>query len=272
MPRMLTSDRVDLFFTDEGDGPCVVFTHSWALNSDQWHYVVAGLLDKGHRCVTYDRRGHGRSDRHRGGWNMDLLADDLAQVLEHLGLKDVTLVGHSMGCSEIVRYVTRHGSGRVARAVFLAPIMPLLVKLADNPDGIDAAYLDASLDLLGRDVPQWCSDNAPPCFGVRPNVSAGIAEWTARQIVDTPVKTLVDTMRMGAETDFRAELPAFDVPTLLVHGDADASAPIEITGRKTAALLPRARLIELPEVGHGLYVTHAPPIVGQIAKFVASPG
>jgi non-heme chloroperoxidase len=272
MPRMLTSDRVELFFTDEGDGPCIVFTHSWALNSDQWHYVVAGLLDKGHRCVSYDRRGHGRSDRHGGGWDMDVLADDLAQLIDHLHLNDVALVGHSMGCSEIVRYVTRHGSSRVAGAVFLAPILPLLVKAADNPDGIEPAYLDASLDLLGRDVPQWCADNAPPYFGVHPTVSAGMTDWTTRQIVDNPVSTLVDTMRMGAETDFRAELPAFDVPTLLIHGDADASAPIEITGRKTVALLPRATLIELPEVGHGLYVTHAPRIVDKIVKIVGSAG
>jgi pimeloyl-ACP methyl ester carboxylesterase len=203
---------------------------------------------------------------------MDLLADDLAQLLGHLDVKDATLVGHSMGCSEIVRYVTRHGTRRVARAVFLAPILPLLVKTADNPNGIDAAYLDASLDLLGRDVPQWCADNAPPYFGVHPNVSQGMADWTARQIIDTPVKTLVDTMRMGAQTDFRGELPAFDVPTLLMHGDADASAPIAITGRKTAALLPRARLIELPEAGHGLYVTHVRQIVDQIAEFVAAYG
>jgi pimeloyl-ACP methyl ester carboxylesterase len=267
---MLTADRAELFFADQGEGPCVVFTHSWALNSDQWHYVVARLLDNGFRCVTYDRRGHGRSDRHGSGWNMDMLAADLAQLIEHLDLKDVTLVGHSMGCSEIVRYVTRNGASRVARAVFLAPILPLLVKTTDNPDGIEIAYLEAALDLLGRDVPQWCSDNSPPYFGVRPQVSAGMTEWTTRQIVDTPVKTLIDTMRMGAETDFRAELPAFDVPTLLMHGDADASAPIDITGRKTASLLPSATLIELPVVGHGLYVTHAPQIAEEIAKFVAS--
>jgi pimeloyl-ACP methyl ester carboxylesterase len=267
---MLTADRAELFFTDQGDGPCVVFTHSWALNSDQWHYVVAGLLDKGYRCVTYDRRGHGRSDRHGGRWNMDMLAGDLAQLIEHLDLKDVTLIGHSMGCSEIVRYLTRHGGSRVSRAVLLAPILPLLVKTADNPDGIETAYLDASLDLLGRDVPQWCADNAPPYFGVRPQVSAGMTEWTTRQIVDTPVNTLVDTMRMGAETDFRAELPAFDIPTLLMHGDADASAPIDITGRRTASLLPAATMIELPGVGHGLYVTHAPQIAEEIAKFVTS--
>jgi non-heme chloroperoxidase len=269
MPKMLTSDKVDLYFTDQGDGPCVVFAHSWALNSDQWHYVVAGLVDKGFRCITYDRRGHGRSDSHRGGWNMDLLADDLAQLLEHLDVKDATLVGHSMGCSEIVRCVTRHGGRRIARAVFLAPILPLLVRVADNPDGIDRTYLDASLELLGRDVPQWCSDNAPPYFGMRPNVSRGMTEWTTRQIVDTPVKTLVDTMRMGAETDFRAELSAFDVPTLVMHGDSDASAPIEITGRKAVALLPRARLIELAGVGHGLYITHASQVVDELSNLMA---
>jgi pimeloyl-ACP methyl ester carboxylesterase len=267
---MLTADRAECFYTDQGDGPCVVFTHSWALNSDQWTYVVAALLDAGHRCVTFDRRGHGRSDRHGGGWSMDLLADDLAQLIEHLDLKDVTLVGHSMGCSEIVRYVTRHGDSRISGAVFLAPILPLLVKTADNPDGVDNSHLEASLDLLRRDVPQWCADNAPPYFGVNPGVSAGMTEWTTRQIIDTPVKTLVDTLRLGAETDFRAELPPFDVPTLIIHGDADASAPIEITGRKTAALLPDAALIELPGVGHGLYVTHASLIAEEVAKVAVS--
>ena len=266
MPRILTADHVDLYYTDQGDGPPVVFTHSWALNSDQWHYVVAGLLDHGFRCVTYDRRGHGRSDRHRGGWNMDLLADDLAQLIEHLDLKGLALVGHSMGCGEIVRYVTRHGKDRVARAVFVAPLLPLLVKSADNPEGIDPAFLEAAMDLLRRDAPQWCAENAAPFFGVHPTVSAGMIDWTSRQILDTPVNTLVDTMRMGAETDFRAELPAFDVPTVLMHGDADASAPIGLTGRKTAALLPRARLIEFPEVGHGLYITHASEIVDELRK------
>jgi non-heme chloroperoxidase len=263
---MRTADGIDIFYTDQGDGPSVVFTHSWALNSDQWDYVIAGL--EGFRCVTYDRRGHGRSDRHGGGWHMDMLADDLAALLEHLDLKDVTLVGHSMGCGEIVRYVTRHGAERVRRAVFVAPLLPLLVKTADNPDGVEPAFVEASLDLLRRDAPQWCADNAPPYFGAGANVSAGLGEWTIRQILDTPVQTLVETQRMGAEIDYRAELPDFDVPTLVIHGDADASAPIDITGRKTAGLLPQAKLIELPDVGHGLYLSHAALIADEIREFV----
>jgi non-heme chloroperoxidase len=267
MPTMLTADGVSLFYTDLGDGPPVVFTHAWALNSDQWDYVVAGLVSAGFRCVTYDRRGHGRSDRHGGGWNMDLLADDLAALLEGLGLEDVTLVGHSMGCGEIVRYVTRHGFGRVARAVFVAPLLPLFVRTADNPDGVDPALVEASLALLRRDVPQWCEDNAAPYFGPAVNVSAGLGDWTVRQILATPVRTLVETQRMGAYEDYRRELPGFDVPVLVIHGDADVSAPLEITGRKTAALLPRAKLLELPGVGHGLYLSHASLIVDEIRDF-----
>ena len=267
MPKMLTSDRTEISYTDYGDGRCVVLTHAWALNSDQWHYVVAGLVDNGFRCVTYDRRGHGRSDRYGGELNMDLLGDDLAQLLEHLDVKDVTLVGHSMGCGEIVRYVTKHGAARVSRAVFVAPLLPLLVKTPDNPDGVEPAYLEASLALLRRDVPQWCSDNSATYLGVHPNVSQGLGDWTIRQIIETPVKTLVDTQKLGAETDYRDELRRFDVPTLLIHGDADASTPIEITGRKTAALLPQAKMIELPDAGHGIYLTHAALIVEEIREF-----
>lgn len=266
MPNTLTADGTEIFYTDEGDGPCLVFTHSWGLNSAQWQYIVADLLDAGFRCVTYDRRGHGRSDRHRGGWTMDLLADDLAGLLDELTLKDVTLVGHSMGCGEIVRYVTRHGTGRIGRAVLVAPQLPLMLKTPDNPDGVDSADLDAALAALKQDVPQWCVDNGAPFFG-RSTVSAGMMEWIIRQIVDTPVKTLADTQQLGARTDYREELREFDLPTLLIHGDADASTPIELTGRRTAALLPRAKLIEIGGAGHGVFVTHAARIVEEIREF-----
>lgn len=268
MPKMLTADGTEIFYTDEGAGPCLVFTHSWGLNSTQWQYIVADLLDAGLRCVTYDRRGHGRSDRHRGGWTMDLLADDLAALFDELALKDVTLVGHSMGCGEIVRYVTRHGADRIGRVVLVAPQLPLMLKTPDNPDGIESADLDAALAALKQDVPQWCVDNAPPFFGPDSTVSAGMTDWIIRQIVDTPVRTLADTQRIGARTDYRDELRGFDRPTLLIHGDADVSTPLEITGRKTAALLPDAKLIEIPDAGHGVFVTHAARIVEEIRNFV----
>jgi non-heme chloroperoxidase len=262
---MLTTHDVDLSYTDDGDGPAVVFTHSWALNADQWDYVLARLLEAGVRCVAYDRRGHGRSAGSRGGASLDTYADDLAAVIDHLELRDVTLVGHSFGCFEITRYLTRHGDDRVARVVFVAPTTPFLLQADDNPDGVPQAYVDGVLDQLRRDVPAWCETNAPPFWGDR-GVSAGMTEWVVDQIVDTPVGTLVDTMRLGATTDVRAEVAAIARPTLVIHGDIDASAVFEITGRKTAALVPDCRLILREGAGHGLYVTDAALIADEIVS------
>ncbi len=264
MPNLTTADRTDIHYTDAGAGPTLVFTHSWGLNSGQWSEIVERLVHKGFRCVTYDRRGHGLSGEYAGEWTVDLLADDLAQVIEHLDLEDVTLVGHSLGCGEIVRYLSRHGSDGVSRAVFVAPQLPLLVKTADNPDGVDEEMLEAVIGELKRDVRQWCNDSAAAFVG--PNeVSPGIAEWTIDQIVAVPVETLVSTQRMGAHADYRAELAELDLPVLVLHGDADASTPIELTGRRTAALLPRAELIEVPGAAHGVYLTHPDLVIDAIS-------
>ncbi|WP_082448833.1 alpha/beta hydrolase [Mycolicibacterium peregrinum] len=158
MPTLETTDRTDIHYTDTGSGPVLVFTHSWGLNSGQWNQVIDRLVDKGFRCVAYDRRGHGGSGAYDGEWTVDLPADDLARVLDHLDLDDVMLVGHSLGCGEIVRYLSRHGSGRVNRAVLVAGQLPLVVQTADNPDGVPEAMLDAMLVELERDVRQWCID------------------------------------------------------------------------------------------------------------------
>ncbi len=270
MPYLTTADDTRLFYFDFGSGHPVVFSHAWALNSDQFHYLVNDLVDAGHRCIGFDRRGHGRSDRPGTGMTLDGFADDLAALLHRLDLHGATLVGHSFGCSEIVRYATRHGSGRIARAMFLAPIMPLLVATDDNPDGVDRSIIEASVALLRRDVPAWCEQNAAPYFGLKPTVSAGMAEWTTRQIVDTPLKTLVETVWIGTTTDLRSEVASFDVPTLLVHGTADASAPVDLTGRKTADLLPDCTLVEIDGAGHGLYVNDTETIVKEFLAFSAA--
>jgi non-heme chloroperoxidase len=265
MPTLSTADHTDIRYTDSGSGPAVVFTHSWGLNSRQWEDLAGRLVPAGLRCIRYDRRGHGASGPYDGEWTPDLLADDLAALLEHLDLKDVTLVGHSLGCGEIVRYLSRHGTGRVTGAVFVAPQLPLLVKTADNPDGVDEAMLDAMLAQLEADVRQWCIDNAPPFFGAKHPVPQAVLDQTVEQIVAVPVQTLVATQRMGARTDYRAELIDLKLPVLVIHGDADVSAPIELTGRRTAALLPQATLIEIPGAAHGLYITHADVICGVLA-------
>lgn len=259
-----TPDGTGIHYTDTGSGPAVVFTHSWGLNSGQWNQVIQRLVDNGFRCIAYDRRGHGHSGAYDGEWTVDLLADDLAGLIDHLDLGDVTLVGHSLGCGEIVRYLSRHGTARVNRAVLVAGQLPLVVETADNPDGVPEAMLDAMLAELERDVRQWCIDNAPPFFGPH-TVAPEMVDWTVDQIAAVPVETLLATQRMGSHADYRAELAELDLPVLLIHGDADVSTPIELTGRRTAALLPRAELIEIPGAAHGLYLTHADRVIDAIS-------
>jgi non-heme chloroperoxidase len=270
MPFIETSDGTSLFYTGWGEGPPVVFVHAWALNSDMWAYQVPDFVAAGFRCITYDRRGHGRSDRPGQGYEHDTLADDLAALVDGLDLDGITLVGHSAGCSDVARYVTRHGADRVERCVLLAPGMPLLAKTPDNPDGLDLAVLIASSEALKKDVPQWCADNAPPFFGRTP-VSAGLVDWVTRQIVDTPLKVLLDTATAFATTDFRDELRSFPVETLVIHGDVDASAPIELTGRKTAALIPDAELLIYEGSGHGLYAADHERLNADILAFAGVP-
>jgi non-heme chloroperoxidase len=252
MPYTETSDKTRLFHIDWGSGKPVVFTHAWGLNSDMWNYQLPSFIASGLRCVAFDRRGHGRSDRPGRGYDYDTFADDLAALIERLDLRDVTLVGHSAGCGEVVRYLSRHGDERVERAVLLAPVTPLIVTTEDNPEGLDPAVLAAGAAALVADVPAWCAENAPPFFGATP-VSPGLVDWVTRQIVDTPLQILLETAAAYTTTDFRADLAAVRVPTLVVHGDLDASAPIDLTGRRTAALIAGSRLLVYEGSGHGLY-------------------
>src|SRR5215207_2049870 len=267
MPFMQASDGTSLFYSDWGEGKPLVFAHAWALNSAMWAYQLPDFTDSGLRCVTFDRRGHGRSDQSRDGYDYDTFADDLASLIEQLELDEITLVGHSLGCSEIIRYLSRHGDARVERMVLLAPTTPMLRKAVDNPDGLDEGVLAASAAALKKDVPQWCADNAPPFFG-RTTVSPGLTEWVIRQIVDTPLKVLLDTATCVATADFRGELPSVRLPTLILHGDCDASAPIELTGQKTAELIPGSRLLIYEGSGHGLYAADHKCVNADILEFI----
>jgi len=270
MPYLESSDQTSLFFTEWGSGPPVVFTHAWGLRSDEWDYQIPALADAGLRCVLYDRRGHGRSDRPAAGYDFDTLADDLAAVINHLDLQDITLVGHSLGCREIVRYLTRHGDARVTRMVFVAPTTPQLRRSADNPDGWDPALVDANYAAVAANVPQWCAsfEAAGPYFGSSPGSSPGLVDWTTRMIVDTPLRVLLKMLLLNTNVNMAGELQKIQVPTLVLHGDQDASAPIELTGRKTAALLGSAALRVYPGAGHGLYASDHEAVNADILAFI----
>lgn len=269
MPFIETPDKTTLFVTEWGSGPPVVFTHAWGLRSDQFDYQVPVLAAAGMRCVLYDRRGHGRSDRPAAGYDLDTMADDLAAVIEHFGLRDITLVAHSLGSKEAVRYLTRHGDSLVARLVLVAPSTPLMRRTADNPGGLDPALIDANYAAVAADVPRWCADfeAAGPYFGASPGASQGLIDWTIRMIVDTPSRVLLETLKVNTHADMRSELQKIEVPTLILHGDRDASAPIDLTGRKTAALIRDATLRIYPGAGHGLYASDHDAVNADILRF-----
>jgi pimeloyl-ACP methyl ester carboxylesterase len=259
-------DGTRLFIRDWGRGKPVLFVHAWALNADQWDYQAAFLLDRDFRCISYDTRGHSRSGQPGHGYDYDTLADDLGSVIETLDLHDVTLVGHSMGCSEIIRYLTRHGSGRVSRVVLLAPMTPLLLKTADNPEGIDASMFEAVRATWRKDFPKWLADNADPFFV--PETSPGMKDWVLHMMYRTPLPVLIECNKAVVGTDFRAELTKIDVPVLLIQGDKDASAPLPLTGQRTAALIPGVVFKVYEGAPHGLFVTHMERVNEDILAFI----
>ena len=273
-PFIQASDGTNLFYRDWGTGPAAVFVAPWALNSNWWEYQMAYLAGHGLRCVGYDRRGHGRSEEPGHGYDFDTLAGDLAAVIEQLDLHDVTLIGHSMGAAEVVRYLSRYHAARVARAVLIATITPFSLKTPDNPDGVDKSKLEKGRMDLSRDRPHQIAVAAPAFFGASKNpVSPEMMDWWTRMIVDQcSLKVMLDLHRVFTETDFRPELPRIAVATLLIHGDSDTSTPIEVTSRKTARLIPGSRLVVYKNAAHGLPITHMDRLNADLLAFVNSSG
>lgn len=275
MPYLTTSDGCDLFFSDWGDpgGRPVVFAHAWALSGDMWNQQVPDLVEAGLRCVVYDRRGHGRSDRPGHGYDIDALAADLAALVTHLNLTDAILVGHSMGASEVVRYVTNSSTDRVAGIVLSAPTLPALLRTEDNPDGIDRAMFEESWRAMRVDIGAWMTNftngDYNEYFGLAMPMSDELGAWTRRQIVETPLIVSLKCQRSFVEADFRAELRRLNLPTLIIQGDADTSLTLELSGRPTAALVPDNALVVIEGAGHGLYASAAARYNGELLAFIS---
>jgi non-heme chloroperoxidase len=266
MTTIRTSEGTNLFVRDWGKGKPIVFLAGWTLSSDAWAYQMSPLSRQGFRCIAIDRRAHGRSDDPGRGFDYDTLADDIASVLEALDLRDVCLVAHSFASGEAVRYLTRHKRRRVVRVLLLAPAaVPFILQTKDNPIGLPEAAIDGYLAALESDFPSWIEANSGPYFGAagtRP-----LIDWTARDMTRASLQATVELARLQTHTDFRPELARIEVPVLIVHGTADASAPIELTGRPAAKLIPGARLVEYEGAPHGLYFTHRQRLNTEIAAF-----
>ena len=265
MATLETRDGTRLFYRDWGSGRPVVFAASWSLGSDMWEYQMTPLSKQGLRCIGLDRRGHGRSDQPARGYDFDTLADDLAALLDRLDLRDAILVGHSMGCGEIVRYLSRHGSGRIARIALLGPTLPFLLKTADNPEGLDGALFEAMRAAMLQDRPKWLWDNADPFFTA--DTSAAMKSWLLGLCLQSSLHACIECNISNVGADFREELRGIKLPTLLIHGEADVSAPVELTARRTAQLIPGCRLVLYPGAPHGLFLTHMRPINRDLLAF-----
>jgi pimeloyl-ACP methyl ester carboxylesterase len=263
------TDGTRLAFTDWGEGKPVVFVHAWALPSPMWDYQRGPLARRGLRCIAYDRRGHGRSSVPNSGYDCDNLADDLATLLNELDLHAVTLVGYSFGGGEIVRYLTRHGASRIAKIALIAPAAtPLVTKTADNPNGVPADKLELFRTTIEQDFPKWLQDGKKAFFVA--DTSASLQDWVMQLMLTTPLRVAIECNRIMTSTDFRAELPRISVPTLVIHGDRDASAPIDLTGRPTAALIPKAQFKVYEGAPHGLFLTHKDRLNTDLLDFISA--
>jgi non-heme chloroperoxidase len=263
-----TSDGVKLAYTDWGAGKPVVFIHAWALPSAMWDYQIGALSEQGLRCIAYDRRGHGRSSKPGGGYDCDTLADDLSALLTQLDLHGVTLVSQSFGSAEVVRYLTRHGAGRIEKIVLIAPAaLPFVIKTSDNPNGIPAEQLEFfRTRVLQSDFPKWLEDGKKAFFVA--DTSPSLQDWIKELMLTTPLPVAIETNRQITSTDFRKELPGITVPTLIIHGDKDVSAPIDMTGRPTAALIPNAQFKIYEGAPHGLFLTHKDRLNADLLSFI----
>lgn len=271
MPFLQTADGVSLFYHDWGTGRPVVFVHGWTIGADSWEYQTVPLASHGIRCIAYDQRGCGRSDQPWDGYDYDTLADDLEVILARLDLRDVVLVGHSMGCGEITRYLARHGASRVAKTVLIAPTTPCLVRAPDNPGGIDVNLFYDMLTQLLADRPKYIASIAPGFFGEGLSdcsVSAGMSRWGINLCLQSSLKASIDLFRTNSEADLRSDMGVFTMPTLILHGDADTSAPLDLTGRATASAIKNSRLIVYENAPHGLFLTHADRINRDLLAFL----
>ncbi|KLU27886.1 alpha/beta hydrolase [Caballeronia mineralivorans PML1(12)] len=273
MDTIKTKDGTEIFYKDWGTGKTVVFSHGWPLNADAWDAQMLFLVQKGYRVIAHDRRGHGRSGQPGRGNDMDTYADDLAAVLDALDVKDAMLVGHSTGGGEVTRYIGRHGTGRVSKAVLIGAVPPLMLKTEANPGGLPKDVFDGIRAGVAADRSQFYKDLAMPFFGYnRDNAkkSQGVIDSFWAQGMLGGIVGQYACIREFSEVDYTEDLKKFDVPTLILHGDDDQIVPIDAAGRQSAKLVKNATLKVYPGGAHGMCVVEAEKVNADLLAFVSS--
>src|ERR1700722_5689686 len=271
MSTITVKDGTKIFYKDWGTGQPIVFSHGWPLNADAWDSQMLFLGNQGYRVIAHDRRSHGRSTQTWDHNDMDTFADDLAELMEKLDLKDAILVGHSTGGGEVARYISRHGTSRVAKAVLISAVPPIMVKSEHNPIGTPIEALNAIRNGVVNDRSQFYKDLSLPFFGYnRPGaaISEGVRENFWFEGMQSGVKGSYDCIKAFSETDFTEDLKKIDVPTLVMHGDDDQIVPYPDAGALTAKLVKGATLKVYPGFPHGMPIIHADVINKDLLEFI----
>lgn len=265
------TDPVNIYYEDLGKGKTVVFIHGWPLSGAMWEYQVTQLPQQGMRCITYDRRGFGKSDRPFSGYDYNSLAGDLKSLLDELNLNDVTLVGFSMGGGEIAKYFSLYGGARVSKVVLVSAVVPYMLKTNDNPDGVPQEEFDKMAKGMIEDRPAFMETFNKDFFGVtmvhHPVSAAFLANSLTKVMDASPIATL-ECAKSFSSTDFRKDVVKINVPTLIIHGDADKTVPIRPTGEESAKLISGSRFVVYEGAPHGLWYTEKEKLNQDLIDFI----
>lgn len=269
----LEKEDVHIHYEDLGTGQPIVFIHGWPLCGDMWEYQVSELVKEGFRCITYDRRGFGKSSHPLTGYDYDTLTSDLHALITELNLQNVVLVGFSMGGGEVARYFGKYGGERISKAVLISSVTPYMLKTSDNPDGVDHAVFDEMLAEMKKDRINFLDDFGKKFFGVtllnHPVSTPMLEHYRTLAALASPIATQQCALSFST-TDFRQDIKAINVPVLIIHGDADKTVPIEASGNRTSALLPDAQYVVYAGEPHGLFFTNKDILNKDLIGFIVS--
>lgn len=278
MPYLKTNsttktNAINIYYQEYGAGKPVIFIHGWPLNHEMWEYQFNELPKHKIRCIAYDRRGFGKSDRPFEGYDYNTFADDLNELIIQLNLTQVVLVGFSMGGGEIARYIGKYGNDKIEKVVFISSVTPFRLKTTDNPEGTEKEKFQETINALMADRPAFLTDFGKRFFGVdlmNQPVSKSILEWNQLLCLNSSSIATIECVRAFSETDFRDDLEKITVPVLIIHGNDDNIVPIKASGDKTAALIPNAKYIVYDDAPHGLFITEKENLNKDLFSFILS--